>query len=472
MDNASEHAAPPLKSVRKATGNYGARKGHACSFGGFTGLGHQGAIVWITICSLPIQRLRAYAKGMTITAPSARQAAISHRNVWVLVAAQAILGAQMPMIFTIAGLAGQSLASNACWATLSISIMVVGSMLSATPLSAIMQKYGRRVGFVIGTMAGALGAGIGAYGLYTASFPIFLIGALFSGTYMSAQGFYRFAAADTASEAFRPKAISWVMAGGLFSAIIGPQLVKVTAEAMVVPFMGTYLAVIGLNLVGSLLFLFLKIPKPAAPKAGEPQGRTRWEMIRTPRIAVAVICAMVSYALMNLVMTSSPLAVVGCGYNTANAADVVTAHVLAMAVPSFFTGHLIVRFGVEKIIAIGLIVLGAAGAVALTGVQLENFFAAMILLGIGWNFGFIGATTMLAGENSPQERGRMQGLNDLLVFGGVTIASLSSGGLMNCSGGSVVEGWQAVNIAMLPFLILAGGALIWLALRPKAQIAV
>ena len=391
----------------------------------------------------------------------------SRRNVWVLVAAQAILGAQMPMIFTIAGLAGQTLASNACWATLSISIMVVGSMLSATPLSSIMQKFGRRVGFLIGTAAGALGAAIGAYGLYAGSFPTFLLGAIFSGTYMSAQGFYRFAAADTASEDFRPKAISWVMAGGLLSAIIGPQLVKVTAQAFVVPFMGTYLAVIVLNILGSFLFLGLNIPKPPRPKIGDALGRTRWEMIRTPRIAVAVICATVSYALMNLVMTSSPMAVVGCGFQTSNAADVVTAHVLAMYVPSFFTGHLIARFGVEKIIAVGLVILAAAGAVALTGFELPNFFAALILLGIGWNFGFIGATTMLAGAHAPHERGRMQGLNDLLVFGGVTMASLSSGGLMYCSGGSVHEGWAAVNIAMLPFLVLAGGALIWLAMQPK-----
>ncbi|RUS64965.1 MFS transporter [Pseudorhodobacter sp. E13] len=400
----------------------------------------------------------------TETLPAPAQ---SRRNVWVLVAAQAILGAQMPMIFTIAGLAGQTLASNACWATLSISIMVIGSMLSATPLSSIMQAYGRRVGFLIGTAAGALGAGIGAYGLYSGSFPVFLLGALFSGTYMSAQGFYRFAAADTASEDFRPKAISWVMAGGLLSAIIGPQLVKVTAQAFVVPFMGTYLAVIGLNILGSFLFLGLNIPKPPKPKVGDALGRTRWEMIRTPRIAVAVICATVSYALMNLVMTSSPLAVVGCGYETSNAADVVTAHVLAMYIPSFFTGHLIARFGVEKIIGLGLLILAAAGAVALTGVELENFFAALILLGIGWNFGFIGATSMLAGAHAPHERGRMQGLNDLLVFGGVTMASLSSGGLMNCSGGSVEEGWAAVNMAMVPFLVLAGGALIWLAMQPK-----
>lgn len=389
------------------------------------------------------------------------------RNVLVLVMAQAILGAQMPMIFTIGGLAGQSLASNPCFATLPISLIVLGSMLSATPLSSIMQKHGRRAGFFIGAICGAIGALVGAYGLYIASFPIFLIGSLFTGVYMSAQGFYRFAATDTASEEFRPKAISYVMAGGLLAAIIGPQMVKFTADAFVVPFVGTYLAVVLMTIIGINLFFLLDIPKPPMPSLDAPKGRSRKELLKDPVIAVAVICAMVSYALMNLVMTSTPLAVVGCGFQKNSAADVVSAHVLAMYIPSFFTGHLIARFGVEKIVATGLVILAGAGAVALQGVEIENFFIALILLGVGWNFGFIGATTMLAGAHAPHERGRMQGMNDLLVFGGVTIASLSSGGLMNCSGGTAQAGWTAVNMAMAPFLVLAGGALIWLWLRPK-----
>ncbi len=389
------------------------------------------------------------------------------RNVIVLVAAQAILGSQMPMIFTIAGLAGSTLAPNPCFATLPISLTVLGSMLAATPISAIMQKYGRRTGFTIGAIFGAIGGAIGAYGLYTANFYIFLLGALFTGVYMSNQGFYRFAATDTASDSYRPKAISYVMAGGLLSAVLGPQLVKLTAEAMVVPFMGTYLAVIGINIVGSFLFMALDIPKPKPPAFGSPTGRTRGELLKDPVILVAVICATVSYALMNLVMTSSPLAVVGCGFETNDAANVVSAHVLAMYAPSFFTGHLINRFGVERIVGIGLVILAGAGAVALMGVELEHFYIALILLGIGWNFGFVGATTMLAGAHKPHERGRMQGMNDLLVFGGVTLASFSSGGLMNCSGGNAQQGWMAVNLAMAPFLVLAGGALIWLVMRPK-----
>ena len=389
------------------------------------------------------------------------------RNVKVLVLAQAILGAQMAMMFVVGGLAGQTLASNVCFATLPISLIVLGSMLAATPLSSIMQKWGRKTGFFIGAGAGALGGAIGAYGLYLASFPVFLLGSLISGVYMSAQAFYRFAVADTASDTFRPKAISYVMAGGLASAVIGPQLVKVTSQAMVIPFMGTYAAIVALNLFGSLLFLFLDIPKPVAVSEDSPRGRTRLELLKTPRIAVAVICATVSYALMNLVMTSTPLAVVGCGFTEGNAADIVTGHVLAMFAPSFFTGHLIARFGVEKIVGTGLVILACAGLVALQGVDLSNFFIALILLGLGWNFGFIGATTMLAAAHEPHERGRMQGLNDLLVFGGVTLASLSSGGLMNCSGGDAQTGWMSVNLAMTPFLVLAGGALIWLMLRPK-----
>ncbi|MFD1344839.1 MFS transporter [Litorisediminicola beolgyonensis] len=395
----------------------------------------------------------------------------TRRNLAVLVAAQALLGAQLPMIFTIGGLAGQWLSPIACLATLPITLIVLGSMLSATPLSALMQKFGRRTGFWIGTAGGAAGACVGAAGLWLASFPIFALGGLLTGIFMSSLGFYRFAAADIASEAFRPKAISYVLAGGLAAALIGPQLVKVTVDAFAVPFLGTYLAVVAVNVLGASLFFALDIPKPAPASADAPKGRSRRELLTTPRIAVAVICATVGYALMNLMMTSAPLAVVGCGFATGDAANVVSAHVLAMYAPSFFTGHLIARFGVERIIATGLVLLAGAGTVALAGVDLMNFFGALVLLGLGWNFAFIGGTTMLAGAHRSEERGRMQGLNDLIVFGGVAFASLASGGLMNCSGGSPEQGWSAVSMAMLPFLTLAGGALIWLALSPRARSA-
>lgn len=409
------------------------------------------------------------------------------RNVAVLVAAQAILGAQMPMIFVVGGLAGGMLADNPCFATLPISLIVFGSMTTAPWISPLMQRRGRKFGFFIGAISGAIGAAIAAYGLFIGSFPMLLLGSYFTGVYMSAQGFFRFAAADTATDRFRPKAISYVMAGGLLSALFGPQLNKLVSDATLlpvigsalppIPFMGTYLTIIVLNLVGMFLFLLLDLPTGAQNKAetaSAPSGRSRLDLLRNPTILVAIICAMVSYSLMNLVMTSTPLAVVGCGFTSDNANDIVSAHVLAMYIPAFFTGHLIVRFGVTRIMTAGLMILGLAGIVALTGVTLVNFYGALILLGIGWNFGFVGATNLLSSTHEPNERGRAQGLNDMMVFGCVTLASLASGGLMNCSGGTPVDGWNAVNIAMIPFILLAGIALVWLKVqdRRKARVAV
>ena len=400
------------------------------------------------------------------------------RNVIVLVLAQAILGAQMPMIFVVAGLAGKQLASNICWATLPITIIILGSVTTASWLSPLMQSRGRRFGFYIGAIGGAFGAAIAAYGLYIGSFTVLLIGSYFTGIYMSAQGFYRFAATDTASDSFKPKAISYVMAGGLISAILGPQLNKLVDGNFVVPFLGTYLAIVVLNLVGMFLFLALDLPKGSRsePKLDNPPiARTRRQLLKDPSIVVAMIVGLVSYSLMNLVMTSTPLAVVGCGYALDQANDIVSAHVLAMFAPSFFMGHLIVRFGVRTIMATGLFILTAAGLAALAGENLADanqpslisFYAAVILLGLGWNFGFIGATTLLTSSHAPHERGVVQGLNDMVVFGSVMLASLASGGLMNCSGGSPIEGWTAVNFAMAPFLVLAGGALVWLSLQSR-----
>ena len=392
----------------------------------------------------------------------------ARRNVRVLVAAQVILGSQMPITFILSGLAGQLLSPNKCWATLPISLIVFGSMLSAPALSHLMQVRGRAAGFYAGVTGGAIGSALCAWALWSNSFALFLLGSFLTGSYMSAQGFYRFAATDGASAEFRPKAISWVMAAGLDSAILGPQLVKLTEGALApVPFAGAYVAAVVLNILGATVFVFLDAPKPPAPQPGSPRARSHWDLIRTPRIAVAMICGMVSYALMNLVMTSTPLAIVGCGFGTTDAANVVSAHVLAMFAPSFITGHLITRFGVERILALGLVILAGAGAVGLAGVDLGHFFATLVLLGIGWNFGFIGATTMLTSAYRPEERGRVQGMNDFAVFGMVGLASLASGGLMNCSGGSAVEGWQAVNLAMIPMLAMAGGALIWLTLLSR-----
>jgi MFS family permease len=391
----------------------------------------------------------------------------ARRNVLVLLIAQAVMGAQMSMIFIVGGLTGQMLSPNPCIATLPLSMIVLGSALAARPLAGYMRHHGRRAGFMLACGAGGLGAACAATGMLLGNFWLFMFSGLLTGVYLAAQGFYRFAATDCAPAEFQSRAISWVMAGGLAAAFTGPLLVRLTAELTAVPFLATYATIIGLNLLGPPLFAFLESPQPVATVAGSPFGRPTRELLREPRILVAVICGMVTYALMNLVMTSTPLAVVGCGFHTSDAANIVSLHVLAMFAPSFFTGPLIARFGATRIVMLGLAILAGAGAVALSGVDLGRFYVTLLLLGLGWNFGYIGATAMLTRAYRPEERERVQGLNDAVVFSGVFLASLSSGGLMNCMGGSARAGWNAVNLAMLPFLVLAGGALLWLMLRPR-----
>lgn len=400
------------------------------------------------------------------TAVPAADDRLAKRNVAVLIAAQAILGSQMPVIMILGGLAGQMLADDKALATLPISMLVLVSMFAAPTISAIMGRYGRQLGFLIGALAGFIGSAMQAYAMIIGSFELLVGGGAVSGIYMGAHGFYRFAATDTASADFRPKAISWVLAGGLLSAIVGPELAKYSRDLLApIPFAGAYVAAAGLNVVGVLLFLGLSIPTPPRPKKGAGTGRPLWQIVKQPRVAVSMLCAMVSYALMNLVMTSTPLAIVACGYNPDDAAGVVQAHVLAMFAPSFFTGNLIARFGAPKIITLGLVLLAACGAVALSGIELEQFYAALILLGVGWNFSFIGATAMLAGAHTEEERAKVQGLNDFLVFGLVAVASFSSGALMD------QMGWEAVNLAMVPFLALAGMALIVLAFNQRRAAA-
>lgn len=397
--------------------------------------------------------------------PAAQRHAWS--NAAVLIAAQAILGAQLSMVFITAGLAGAMIAPNPCFATLPVSMVMLGSAVSARFLSSFMARHGRRAGFTIASLIAALGAGLAYAGLQQGSFALFTAGCTLIGAQMSAQGFYRFAAADVAPEAMQPKMISVVQAGGLVSALIGPRLATLTADASAVPFAMTFAAIVVINLLGPFLYALLRIPVLPQSRAQARAGRTLRELLRTPGILVAMICATVSYALMNLVMTSTPLAIVGCGFATADAANVTAAHMVAMFAPALFTGHLIARFGAERIVTLGLVILAGAGAVALSGVELDHFYMALVLLGLGWNFGFIGATAMLTAQHTPAERGRVQGINDAIVFGGVFLASLSSGALMGCAGGTAQQGWSAVNLMMLPFLTLAGGALIWLALRPR-----
>jgi predicted MFS family arabinose efflux permease len=384
------------------------------------------------------------------------------RNVAVLFFAQATLGAQLPIHIILGGLAGAELADNRALATLPISLTVLVSMCTALPASYLMGRFGRRAGFLIGALCGSLGGALSAWALLADSFELLLAGAAFTGIYQSVQGFYRFAAADTASEAFKPKAISWVLAGGLVAALVGPEIVRATGDVFSrAPYAGAYAAVVIINIVGALSFAFLDIPAPARGPAGALAGRPIMEILRQPRAIVAVLCAMISYAMMALVMTSTPLAMLGHGFSSDHAADVVRWHVLAMFGPSFFTGSLVARFGHLRVIGVGLVLLGACGIVALAGVAIENFYLALIALGVGWNFGFIGATSLLATTHTAIEQAKIQGLNDFLVLGLVTVASFGSGALLN------LYGWSTVQLAMAPALLVACVAVVWLALTKR-----
>jgi MFS family permease len=383
------------------------------------------------------------------------------RNVAVLVFAHAILGSQLAINIIVAGLAGALLADDPALATLPISIVVVGSLLTTPAMSWFMGRYGRRAGFWIGALAGGAGSALCAQALYAGSFALFLAGSVLLGVYQAAQGYLRFAATDTGSEAFKPKAISWVLAGGLLSALLGPEILRVTAGAVTVPYAGAYLAMIGLNVIGALGLAFLDIPLPPRAAVAADTGRSLADIARQPAFVVAVLSGMVGFASMSLVMTSTPLAMVGHGFTPDHAADVVRWHIVAMFAPSFVTGSVIVRFGRLPVIAVGLLLLGVCGAIALAGVDLHHFYLALVALGIGWNFSFIGATSLLGTTHTRAEQAKAQGLNDFLVLGFVAFGSFGSGALLDAFG------WNAVQYAMAPALVVALAGVAWLGIAGR-----
>jgi MFS family permease len=385
------------------------------------------------------------------------------RNVAVLVFAQAVLGSQLAMNVIVAGLAGARLATDPALATLPASVLVLGSLCTAPLMSLFMGRFGRRNGFLLGALAGGTGGALCARGLFVGSFELFLLGSVLLGFYQATQGFYRFAAADTGSERFKPKAISWVFAGGLLSALVGPEIVPLTAQAFPgTPFAGAYLTVIVLNVIGALGLLWLDIPLPERAAGGDT-GRPLGAIVRQPTFIVAVLAAMVGFASMSLVMTSTPLAMVGHGFSPGHAADVVRWHILAMFTPSFFTGSIIVRFGRLPVIAVGLLLLGVCGAIAATGVDLTHFYLALIALGLGWNFSYIGATSLLGTTHTRAEQAKVQGLNDFLVLGFVALGTFGSGALLDSFG------WNAVQYAMAPALLAAFVGLGWLAFARRVR---
>jgi MFS family permease len=380
----------------------------------------------------------------------------ARRNALILSAASAVIGSSPTIAFALGGLAGiYLLGSDKSLATLPLSFFVVGGAVGAIPAAMLMSRIGRRAGFMVGALCGVLGGLVSGFAVLAASFSLLIAGFAIVGISNAFTQQYRFAAADSGSPAVRAKAISWVLAGGVASGIIGPQTVIFTRHLWdPIPFAGSFFAICVLCLIGVFMLLPLSgaarvVPSTASQSGGRPLG----EIVRQPRFILSLVCAIGSYALMTLVMTAAPLAMVACGLGQDNAALGIQWHVLAMFAPSFFTGPLVVRYGAEIIVAIGLALLAACAVIALLGFDLWHFWGALVLVGLGWNFGFIGATAMLTETYRPEERSKVQGFNDFVLFSFVTVASFASGKIFSSLG------WEAINVVVFPVVAVCALAL-------------
>src|SRR5581483_3021213 len=383
---------------------------------------------------------------------------LARRNALVLAVGQALGGANTIIVVTTGGIVGAMLAPDKGLATLPITVMVLGMWAGTLPLGALARRFGRRIALQIGSALGVLAGLIDYLAVMRGGFALFLAGAFCAGLYAAAVQSYRFAAADTASAKFRAKAVSWVLTGGIAAAVIGPQLI-IVAKDLLPPFLfaASYLGQAGLALLAAGILTAVRMPAP--PPKGAGGGRPLGEIVATPRFITAAACGAVSYAMMNLVMTSAPLAMLACDHSVTDATLGLQWHVLSMFLPSFFTGSLINRFGVERVAVSGLMLICAAAGVALTGTSLVHFWTLLVLLGLGWNLAFIGATTMVTQCHRPEERNKVQAFNDFLVFGGMALGSFSSGQLL------AVSGWAAVNEVVIPATIAAAALLLWRQLR-------
>ncbi len=373
------------------------------------------------------------------------------RTALILAAAQAVVGSAAPISISLGGLAGQYLLGpDKSLATAPVTGFNIGVAIGALPAAWLMRRVGRRYGFLTGSGITAAGGMVATLALFRADFWLFAAGLLIVGCGGAFVQQYRFAAADNAPEWFKPKAISWVLGGGVFAAIIGPQTVIHTREMMApVMFAGAFAAIVAIAAVGAAILSLLRLPKDAVTEqldTHEPP-RPLWQILAQPRFAIALVCAISSYALMSFVMTGAPLAMVGCGFTQDEAALGISWHVMAMFAPSFFTGRLIARFGKELVIATGLVLLIGCGAVALSGIALWQFWSALVLLGVGWNFGFIGSTTLVTEAYRLSERNKVQGLHDFLLFSTVAFASLMSGRVYTSFG------WDMLNWVIFPVAI-------------------
>ena len=368
-------------------------------------------------------------------------------NVLRLAAAQALTGANSAVIFATGSIVGATLAPSISLATVPLSMYVVGLAAGTLPTGAISRAFGRRVAFIIGTGCGVLTGLLGAFAILRGSFPLFCCATFLGGLYGAVSQSYRFAAADGASAEYRPKAVSWVMAGGVFAGVLGPQLVQWTMDVWSpYLFAFSFLAQAIIALVAMAVLSGVDAPKPAPSDLH--RGRPLFEIVRQPRFIAAALCGVISYPMMNLVMTSAPLAMKMCGLGVSDSNFGIQWHIVAMYGPSFFTGSLIARFGAPRIVAAGLLLEAAGATIGLSGITAMHFWATLIVLGIGWNLGFVGASALVLETHRPQERNKVQAFNDFLVFGMMAVGSFSSGQLL------ANYGWSAVNRVVYPPVLL------------------
>lgn len=400
-----------------------------------------------------------------MTNPEAMADARARANVKRLAVAQALGGANSAVIFATGAIVGSGLAPSASLATVPISIYVVGLASGTLPTGMIARTYGRRVAFMVGSGAGALCGALAAIAIIYGSFALFCCATFFGGFYGAVTQSYRFAAADGASAAYRPKAVSWVMAGGVFAGVLGPQLVQWTMNFWQPHlFAFSFVAQAVVALIAMALLSTVDAPKPAA--ADLHGGRPLGEIARQPRFIAAAICGIVSYAMMNLVMTSAPLAMKICGLSISDSNFGIQWHIVAMYGPSFFTGTLIARFGAPVIVAIGLALEAVAAMIGISGITVMHFWVGLIVLGLGWNFGFVGASALVLETHRPQERNKVQAFNDFLVFGLMAIGSFSSGQVL------ADYGWSTVNMIVFPPILIGLSALVMASIVRRRERAV
>jgi MFS family permease len=368
-------------------------------------------------------------------------------NVVRLAAAQALTGANSAVIFATGSIIGATLAPDMSLATVPLSMYVVGIAAGTLPTGAIARAHGRRVAFIIGTGCGTLTGLLAAFAILRGSFVLFCCATFLGGLYGAVSQSYRFAAADGASAAYRPKAVSWVMAGGVFAGVFGPQLVQWTMDVWPpYVFAFSFLVQAMVALIAMAILAGVDAPKPAP--SDFHGGRPLLEIVRQPRFIAAAICGIVSYPMMNLVMTSAPLAMKLCGLDVSDSNFGIQWHIVAMYGPSFFTGSLIARFGAPKVVAIGLLLEAGAATIGLSGITAMHFWATLIVLGVGWNLSFVGASALVLETHRPQERNKVQAFNDFLIFGVMALGSFSSGQLL------ANYGWSAVNLVVYPPVLL------------------